>query len=685
MSHLTDAEFEAVLTACNWKDGASISNIVSATHTNTKFNEVILEKQMEQDGAARAFEGFWGTRLWEDGQGMDEVREYATPPYIPVSYQYFIEKMKPCNGANRDDCDRDACIVPEGGRGTLPPFQLFEWAMETQRQCIANIRHIRDFRYWANKVITNRTRYDEQVMNMFFTLMGWKTAGHKVVLEYDKATDANGNDSYTPAVSSDARNPFRGFKYNYMQEFFPAVAVPENIGPMSLDVLEQLARTWTQNGNDYYVAKGSRGQKIWEFWYSEDWYREEGIQDPDHMEKIKEMTPANLFAGYSLDTPREVIGNFAMKTMPFLPRMTESSDGGLIPVDTHEGIDIEFGQEFVLNRAWQNAPFGLALIPSPKQGSIIVRSDLNTSPEGFPILPITSSSNWRIRNDFDKDCNKYLNKPYSEKMYEMGMQMDDPDAAIAIIHRFRTFRTNPENFCDLAPVTAAAPNAVCADYLSIGCGTEGKRVHQASMTEVDTSQYVTCTSAACSNNGSEYLYEITINRVAGNVDFNSLNCACGSAAQVLVYDTNGDLVRAEPAIVRDLANVFPDAKVYIELATELADGECIKGIICEDASPTVAEVVACNDDAATKVTYTVDSVLVGSDGEAAVVTDQVTIKLYDADDVLLDTIAGAGTTLTEVDHSTLRYQVTSDEAGFQCDGTTAHPAPAVQRITLTMA
>lgn len=692
MEYLTDAEFEQALQDCNWRDGKAVSDIVSASYTNVKFNEVILEKQIACDGAGRYFTGFFGTRLWEDGQGMDEVREYATPPYIPVSYEYFVEKMKPCKGANRDDCDWDACVVPEGGRGTLPPFQMFEWGIETPRQCIANIRHIRDFRYWAGKVIENRARYDEHLMNLFLTLMAWKTAGHKVVLEYQKAL-VGGVPEYTPWPSADPRNPFRGFRYNYMEEFFPAVGFPENIGPMSIDALEQLARTWTHNCNDYYVAKGSRGQKIWEFWYVEDWYREEAIQNPDYMEKIKETMPANLFAGYSLEAPREVIGNFAMKQMPWLPRLTESSAGGLIPVDTHVGVPIEHGDEPLLNPAWQEAPFAIALIPSPQQGSIITRPDLNTSPEGFSIMPITGSGNWRIRNDYDKECNKHLNKPYSEKHYEMGMQMDDPDAAIAIIHRLRKFRTNPENFCNLLPVTPIAPNAVCNDFLSIGCHQSGRKPHQASVTEMDFSQAVSCTQASCGNptTGGDYLFEVTIDRVANQEDFNSLRCDCGSTVQVLIGaegagggDPHVEVSSVATGIVRDLSFVFPYGKVWIELQADLNPGECITGIICEDDSPTEGAVVNCQntaDPATTGVWFTLDSILVEPGGDASGVADTVNIEYFDADGASLG--AAFVGTIAEVDYAGYRYRVTSAEPGFQCSGTTAIPAHTTATLTAT--
>lgn len=685
---LTDAEFATRLSDCNWTDSAAVSNIVSATHTNVKFNEVILQKQMEVDGAARMFQNYFGTRLWEDGQGMDEVREYATPPYIPISFQYFIEKMKPCSDNNRDDCDWDTCVVPEGGRGTLPGFQLFEWGMETQRQCIANIRHIRDFMFWASRVMENRRRYDEQVMNMFFTLMAWKTAGHKVVMEYSKSLNSANVATYTPWTSSDPRNPFRGFRYNYMEEFFPAVGDPSNIGPLSIDSLNQLGRTWSQNGNDYYVATDARGGKIWELWYSEDWYLQEAIQNPDMLEKLKIVMPEKMFAGYSnsSEKAREVIGNFAMKTMPWLPKLTQSSDGGLIPVDTHTGVDIEYGSEYVLDADWQNAPFGIALISSPKQGSIIVRSDLNTSPEGFPILPITSNTNWRIRNDYDATCNKHLNKPYSEKHYEMGMQMDDPDAGFAIIHRFRQWRTNPENFCDLQPVVEADPNSVCSDFLSIGCNRSGKRVHQASLTQTDFSNRVTCTAASCGNTEvAPFIYQLTIRRVANRADFNSLGCACGSTVVIVIGDANGDVARTQNATVLDTAYVFPDGHVWISLVTDIDPdaGECIQAIICEDATPTVATVLSCTETAdvpTNGVWYTLDSVLDTVAEGVPAVNDDVTITYYDADGVSLGTATG---NIEEIDAAQFRYRVTSVAAGFDCDGVDAITDP-ISSVTLTL-
>lgn len=685
---LTDAEFETRLQNCNWKDNAAVSDIVSQTVTNAMFNQVILEKQIECDGAARYFSNFFGTRLWEDGVGMDEIREYATPPYIPISFQYFIEKMKPCksNPQNVDECDWDTCVVPEGGRGTLPSFQLFEWGFETQRQCIANIRHIRDFMFWASRVIENRRRMDEQVMNMFFTLMAWKTAGHKVVMEYQKTVTSGNVAQYTAWPNTDPRNPFRGFRYNYMEEFFPAVGDPQNIGPMSIGALEQLARTWTHNCNDYYVAEDPRGGKIWEFWFSEDWYREEAIHNLDYIEKIKLTMPEKLFAGYSLSSerPREVIGNFAMKTMPWLPRLNESSDGGLIPVDTHTGVDIEFGQEFMLDPDWQNAPFGMALIPSPKQGSIIRRSDLTTSPEGFPILPITSATNWRIRNDYDATCNKHLNKPYSEKHYEMGMQMDDPDAAIAIIHRFRKFRVSPENFCDLQPVTPVDPNTVCNDFLQVGCHRSNKRVHQASVTKTDFSKFANCTAASCSNGESApFIYRVVIPRAVLESGYNSLGCDCGSTVVIQIGDENGDIDRVQNATVLDTADVFPDGVVWISLDTDIDTdaGECIKGIICEDATPGVGTVVSCretDDVPSNGVWYWLDSILNDSDGVA--VSDNVTITYYDADGGVLGTAAG---TIQEIDEAAYKYRVTSGESGFGCDGIDSISTP-ISSTTLTL-
>lgn len=666
--NVTEAAFNQALENCNFGKDRSVSDLITSSHTDVYFNDIIMEKQMENDGAYSYFSGFFGVETWEDGMGMDEIREYSTPSYIPISNEYFVEKMKPCIGsANMDQCDWDTCEIPEGGRGTLPPFTFYEWGLETPRTCIANIRHIKQFEYWAAKRIEERYRADEQIMNMFYTMMGWKTAGHKVVLEYDLDPSTG---KRTPKISNNPRNPFRGFSHNYMQDFFPAVDDPSNIGPLDIGVLENLARTWGHNGGGHHVATGSRGEKIYEMWFNDDWFLTEGHRNVEYIEKIRRYMPGKEFAGYSLDTSeREVIGNFAMRTMPHLPRMVVNEvDGGLLPIDTHVGVDIEVGKEYLLSPEWQNAPFSMAMMPSPDQGTIMVRPDLNQSGDGIPILPITGKGEWRFRNDYDKDCNKKLNKPYSENHYEMGMRMDNPDSAMAVIHRNRVFHSQSENFCDLAEIISKVPTEVCNDSIGVGC-RGGKIPHQASVTTIEYGTRVHCTSEACGNqSGPTWIYKVQVERKANKKGFNSLDCACGSTVLLQIGDAVGEVDREIEGVVIDDAQGYPEGIYLIRTNEQLADAECIKTVACQDNTPTSGEVISAQDADENTGNFTVvlDSPVVAVPNAAA------SVEYFDADGNSLGT---ENAQIVSGDINTQRYVVdltgTSDSTMEKFDNGTS--------------
>lgn len=609
---------------------------------------MVVQKHLKNPvGAFNYFSGFFNTAIWGDGQGTDEVREYASDVYIPYTFSHFVRTMQLCDPNNANECNTDYCKVPQGGRGTLPGIHMYKWGFETERDCIANIRSIRDFEFWASQVTRARTQVDEQVMNMFYTMAAIKTAGHKVVFQGER--DAQGR--LMPVYSANPRNPFRSFNYNYIEELFPA-AVPDTMLPMDIQYLEKLARHWTQFQNGNEIARGSRGQLIWELWYGDDYYQEQAINNADYMEKIKMTEPANLFAGYSLQSnPREVIGNWATKIMPWLPRFAPSTGGGIIPVDSHEAVPIEVNNEYVPSREFDNAPIGLALIASKKQGTVLKRPALTKSGAGFPILPITGDGGWIIRNDYDKDCNKDLNQPYSQKRFEMGFRMDDPDASMAILYRRRLFNLRPTNECDLAPIFAIDPKEVDCSLTTIGCEDNKKRASE-SVTQTDFSKAIICSNVSC---GDDKLIRIKVERLANKPGFNSLGCECGDTVDVLVYDDEGNFDRRQSAVVKDLSLIFPYGYAWIELGTALAPGECIKGLLCLDSTPDEGNVVDAwdNTDSGFEdlvgVQYMLDSQLACEEG------DDVVVEWFDANGVSLGTDTG---TIAEADHAHYMYRIT---------------------------
>jgi hypothetical protein len=663
---MTNAQYKAALKACNFRDPDAVSKLVTSSHTNVRFNKKVIEKQIKKpEGASNYFTGFFGTEEWPDGQGQTYEREFYADVYIPVTFSHFVKTMQVCDPNLANECDTDYCEIPEGGRGTLPPISMYKTGFKTPRDCIANIRHIDNFWYWAKKTIAAREKVDETIINLFSTFAVLRTLGHKVILQAEK--DANGN--LVPIANNNPRNPFGMFAYNYMQELFPKPRDLENIVPLTTDILDILARHWTQFPENNHVAVGNRGQLIFEFWYPDDWYQTEAIHNPDYMEKLKVTMPANLFAGYSLNpNSREVIGNWAMRSMPWLPRFAESTEGGLIMVDTHEAIDIEIGQEWVGTRNFLNAPFGLAVSPSPNQGTLLKRPALTQSGAGFPIMPITGDGQWKIRNDYDKECNADLNKPYSQKRFEMGFMMNSPEG-IGIIFRRRIFRLRPLNNCDLAPLFAVTPNTVQCPLTTVGCEDNKRRASDV-IHEQGSFTWVTCSSGVCGQSDTApFLYWLKTERNPGDKpDRNFLGCECGDPVVLQIHEVDEDgnsvPVRHIDGILKETRHRWPDDVYYVETQEELAEGECIKGIACSDGTNLQGNVVDCYDSEVPGFEDLVGVMFMTDSPISCEVGANMRVHYRDSQGNTLGIVTG---TLAEVDHSRNSYRVTSATPNFACE------------------
>lgn len=657
---MTSAEYTALLASCNFREPNQVSELVTATHTNVMFNEKVEERQVNNAlGAYNYFSGLFNKEVWQDGQGNDIIREYYAEPYIPFSFNHFVRQSAICDPNLANECNTDYCQIPEGGRGTLPGQVFFKWGFETPRDCIANIRSIRQFQWWASRVIRSRELTDEQVMNMFYTMAAIQTAGHKITMQGVRGADG----TLKLAPSSNPRNPLRGGLYNFMEERFPSPSNLNNIAPLTVGSMEGLARYWSQFPKGNEVATTSRGAKVWEFWYPDDWYATEALRDPDYMEKIKLTMPANLFPGFSsAPGEREIVGNWAPKVMPFLPRFAPTADGKIVPVDSHVGIDIEVNKEFVGSADFENAPFGIAGIVSGKQGTILTRPPLTASGAGFPIMPITGDGPWRIRNDYDKDCNKDLNQPYSQKRYEMGMRMDDPEAALFFLFRRRVFQQRPINECDLAPIFTIEERPNDCAITSIGCNGNGERVTD-DITGPEGMTRVSCTSMPCGDaNSTPFAYVLKIERKANMPDYNSLGCECGSNVKLFVYDENGVYVKEITGIYKSSIQSFPEARVFVETTIALTAGQCIKGISCADSDILQGNVLDAFEilDEAGETQGVIGFLL--DDSIRCKATDDVLVTYYDANGAILGTVTGI---IDLVDLDRFYYQISSISINFK--------------------
>ena len=678
---MTNAAFQAILAGCNFSDPEQVSKLIAQRYTSQKIDELVTTRHMGCYDGFGYFSNFFPVKTWQDGQGQTELREVYHHPRVPYSFNYFMRTMQVCDPNTANECVTQYCDIPEGGYGNLPQLEMYRWGLKTHRECVANIRHIRDFGSWSKRIVQSRFYVEQQIMQMFYTLAAIRTCGHKMVLE--TARDADG--LLQPLVDSSNRNPLGGYAHSYMEPLFPAVGNPANIVPLSIDVLEQLARRWSIFCNDNHVATGVRGEKIWEFWYPDDWYKTEGIDNPDIMEKLKYTMPNKLFAGYNPTGTgeREVIGNWAMRAMPGLPRFGLGCDGGLVPIDMHVEEDIEIGKEAVESSAWQQAPILMAIAPSPSMGTIMVRPDLNTDARGNSIMPIMGNGGWIVRNDYDATCNPELNMPYHQKRFEMGFRLEDPNAAIAFLFRARKFRIRGINECDFQPMNdVLAKTTGCPATERIGC-QDNRRTHGESITTLDTSKYVLCHTVSCGASGvqGQSTYQVELEWKGNRVGFNHLDCACGSTVSIAVYDCNGDLLRIQDAVVQDMLphGTSPRPIIWLRTVTLGTDDcdECIKGIMCQDADPLVATVTNAwtAADKPTCPTFTGITWRLGAPINCNA-GDNVDVKYYDVNDVLLDTVVGA--VIAVANPQTQTYQITSADPDY----TKAGPA-GTSYITIT--
>ena len=664
---MTQAEWAAQLEACGGNfDNNRVLDLVFKDGPNALWKGIVDDMHVEYKGVYDYLANFFPTRVWEDWNGVTELGSVWHDPYIPFDMGIFQRSMQICDLSTNDECHTDYCEIPEGGMTALPKLEMYKTGFKTKPICIADIRTSQRAKEVAERIVRERFKVDEQVMNIFYTLAVIRMLGHKWVLEYSQ----DGSGRPVPVTNNNPYNILGGYRYNYMQPLFPQVGDINNIMPLSFDFLDQFGSALTLSGNRNNVSSGSRGEPIFELWHSNDWYRQEVLDNPEYLEKARYFVDPKtlMLSGYTNETQqREVVGNFAMKQMINLPRFTQSTQGGLTVVQPFTTVDIDVGTRPLHNhREWNNAPILMTVALGKGVGEILTRPALATGIEGKPIMPITGNGDWVYRNDYDKECNDDLNRPHFRKRYEMGFQLKNPDAGWGFLSRAKKFRLRPINTCDLQPIFSIAPVESDCSILTVGCNPLNDRLDN-NIIETAGVRKILCSAAAC---GNPLVYRLSFQGL--NIDSispnqNPLGCDCGDEVTLLINDEDGVTVRQETGTLMhyERPNVVNVHGIwFVELEDALAAGECISGVSCPDASPTIANVISCIDNetdptlGGTKLRMILDSLLVG--GELG---DTVAIKYYSATNVLLGT---KNATISLIDYDMFRYEFTSTPA-FECD------------------
>lgn len=669
MPHLTKAQWQAQIDECGGElSQDDLINLIFKEGPNALWSDVVKEKHVSVYGVYEYLTRLFPTRVWNDWIGTDEFQRTYYSPFIPFDMGIFQRSMLICDPANMNECHTDYCSIPKGGIQNMPPPEMYKTGFKTEPMCIANIRTSRSAKDIALKIINERFAVDEQVMNAFFTMAVIRMMGHKWILEYE----LNSSGEPVPVTSGNPYNILGGYRYNFMHPLFPQVGNIANVMPLDIRFLQMFGSALTNSRNQNFVAKGSRGEPIFELWIADDVYRQEVLDNPEFIEANKKYMPEGQILpfsrGYTLEAPdREVIGNFALRMMPQLPRFAESTEGGLAVIQQYNSIPIDHGTRPYHNfREWDNAPFLLTLAIGKGAGEILTRPSLTTGIEGRPIMPIEGNGEWVYRNDYDKDCNEDLNKPHFRKRYEMGFRMLDPDAGWAFLHRAKKFRLRPFNACDLRDTFVITPQTQDCSILTIGCNPLNERVSN-NIIEGSNARKLVCESVIC---GDDTIWRLTFRREnwdAITPDQNPMySCVCGDDVTLLVGgDGEGVTSQVQGELIEYLRPnlITPHPVWYVKLDAPLDAGDCIKAVVCQDETPTVGNVVGCFDNetipelGTTKLKVALDSLL------SCDVGDTVTVTWYDAENVSLGTKSA---TISAFDPNTFIYELTST-APFECD------------------
>lgn len=667
MPKMTKADWLEALEACG--DDLSrdeLINVVFADGPNALWSETVEEMKLQYDSIYNYLSGLFPMREWKDWQGVTELGRQYHAAYIPFDMSIFQRSMQICSPDSMNECHTDYCTIPEGGISAIPELEMYKTGFKTARMCIANIRTSAQAKQIAEKIINERFAVDEQVMNIFYTLALIRMTGHKWVLEYTKD-----GDDVAPVENSNPRNALQGFRYHYMNPLYPTVGNIENIMPMDLSFLEYFGGALADSRNQNYISTGPRGEPIYELWYPTDWWKQEVLDNKEYIERNKYLMKLPLING-SVREPkdREIIGNFAMRTVAGLPRFAESTKGGLTVVQPQTPVEVDKGVQHVFDfREYRNAPFLMIQAIGKGAGEILSRPAINVGIEGRPIMPITGKGDWVYRNDYDPDCNEDLNMPHFRKRYEMGFRMKNPDASWGFIARAKKIRLRAPSTCDLQPVFKVIPKESDCSILTIGCNPLNDRVPNNIISESNVRR-VKCSSKFCGDSSNLY-YQLSVRKE--NQDSIAPNqsplgsCVCGDTVQVHIADDDGDVTKVRSATLQEIFRpnmVNPNWVAVVKLASSLSAGECITHIGCPDATPTYGIVQTCadhtDDDSipANAIKVVLDSTLNCNVGAS------VNVGFYDADGVIIDSaIAG---TIASVIPETKTYVIQTSESGFGC-------------------
>lgn len=655
---MTPAEYTTFLATCDYSNPASIQALINNEYTSQAFQEEIDTKMVDNPSSiTNVFSRMWSVSTFPDGIGDNIMSTVYTPPRFGTGFNTFQYDDEFCD-VDRNDITR--CFwcyedIKSGGVEHLKTT-LVRRGAKTEPLCLETFRSRAHFNDWVGRHLQDRFYWQDQASSDFYALALMRTAGHKILLEVGH-----------PRANLELESPLPEFPSTYMKDFFIKPFNPDNIVGLSTTLLIILAQQMQQREmfRGAQVSTGRNGEPIYDAFIDSDAEYSLFLQNPDWREDMKYTMPEKLFRGYNAgtesDQPRNVILNFAFRTMVRLPRFAiNDATGGIVPVQPTIDVNTENGTKPVPNPDWNVAPLGIMVIPSPNQAEILGRPGISIP--GVPLTMLEGINEWVYWNKYDKECNPDENIFHHRYRWQKGWAPKRPYEALIIMYRRTSLTSYLTNTCNALPIIRVDSLSPCVDesFLEGGCNFAGRRAVEADVTEpLEDAARVMCSASTC---GSETLLKLKVPFVNGRVG-GVIPAVCGDLVLLNLSDgtsITGTLVDNSMAGTQSGgAGIY-----YVEIALALDEDQCVESIQSVDATPNAANIVGCigDDDDDTLDPGEVRIVISGGALYNLELADTMTITFND--------LTTAPATVTAMDHASLTYTIQFTDDTLTCGSNT---------------
>lgn len=647
-------DLEDAVEQCQFGNEDEVVALLTHQYTPLYFDKIGIDRRYEDPQLiAQSVMNIYPTMEFDYGQGDVPRNKVFHPPYMPTGKQNFQnDNLKRSDevaetGPSEGNSDCVFCYIDITFGGVSYQQGAFvRRDYRTPQVCARTIASAESYWTYFRQVLDAREVAEETVAKDFRNLTNLVAAGHKIVLE------AN-----SPITAQNPQDAIQNlYPENVQRDLFPQIIDPTNIQPLTFAFLQNTLFQYISQDFTYTkIAKVGQRGPIWTVRVPDDWYSTEVTFNPQWTENIRYTEPRTLFQGMIPDGRlypgnAEVLGNFRFIIDSTLPRYAPDGAGGMVEVQKFVQMDVEVGQQAILNKAWVTAPFGVAYFENPLAIKLLTQPPITTN-QGISI-PDVQRTGWRPWNEYDPLCNPEKLKPYWKFHFRMGYMPFEPWHGIGILYRRRPPIIPDTPACDLYPIVNVTPVTEDCDALNGPCS--GRTALPASISETVSGNAVIYTHTACA--GDRYVdvrVQFQPNRPGG-----LMNCECPGQVQVTYSDGTTDT--ATILNTRWATSYLPYDHYFLDLGSGNAvpTGECIVLIQCVETPLNTGTITFCTATALDGDPLPTNQVMIYVDQPIACTGGQTEIVVNTVDETEIVV------TIISSDPESLRYIISA--TGLDC-------------------